>query len=82
MILRKRRLACVALTCMLKSPMAKKVWTELKEASIRSQPSQFTHISRWKSSKELTSTSNSKVPNRANRSARRAPSAYGSTSTQ
>lgn len=39
MILRKRRLACVAqITCMLKPPMAKKVSSELKVASIRTQP--------------------------------------------
>lgn len=39
MILRKRYLACVTLiTCMPKPPMAKKVWTELKVASIRIQP--------------------------------------------
>lgn len=37
MILRKRRLACVALiTCMLMPPTAKNVRTELKVASIRS----------------------------------------------
>lgn len=43
--------------------------------------SQFIYMSGWISSKKLLFTSMSKAPNRANGSARRVTSAYGSTST-